>query len=364
MKLTIITEPLAGGVGEYFCNHLSCLIHDPNIQYEFIYSDHRADPEKITRLRNLSNGLIKFKRFYTTNKLSIVVDLFWCYRFYRYLKDNAPQVVHFNSSKVGILGRLVCILSNYKGRIIYTPHGLPLNKSIIYKYLERLLAYKTDLFNFVSKSESHNAINYLKICKQKTIVTPLFLSKKLKFAMPKDLNSENITLYTVGRVTIDKDPEFFIKCVLSLSRSHNKFNFKWIGSFENEKYKPLFKKSVPFCNITGWVDDVYETLSGKAIMVMTSKNESFCYAAAEAISLGIPTILRRSIGLTDLLPQDYKYYFSTLQEFSIIADSIANDYVKSLHYMSEYQHYFNKTFTKTKYSKLVKKMYGFQTNTE
>ena len=71
------------------------------------------------------------------------------------LKQIEPQIVHTNSSKAGILGRLAAKIFT-KAKIIHTVHGFafhdgqnPVIKNF-YILLERLLAKITDILIFVS----------------------------------------------------------------------------------------------------------------------------------------------------------------------------------------------------------------------
>ena len=87
------------------------------------------------------------------------------------LKEIKPQIVHTNSSKAGILGRLAAKIYT-KAKIIHTVHGFAFYEGQntfvkhFYILLEKLLAKVTDVLIFVSKKDMQNALD-LKITTSK-----------------------------------------------------------------------------------------------------------------------------------------------------------------------------------------------------
>jgi glycosyltransferase involved in cell wall biosynthesis len=107
------------------------------------------------------------------------------------------------------------------------------------------------------------------------------------------------SIISVGRITSAKRPDRFIE----LSTKFNKeFEWIWVGDGDtNIKNKLLMN-----ARVTGWIPEkeVQNHLSSADIFLLLSDWEGLPFAAIEALSQGIPTLLWNFYGANSIIKDD------------------------------------------------------------
>ena len=137
-------------------------------------------------------------------------------------------------------------------------------------------------------------------------------------------------VFFVGRLVPDKDPVFFLKNCLSLSKKLNfKINIMGKGECYNE-IKEIAKNETNI-KIHGYVENGLKKINKKIdIICITSKYDGTPNVLGEAISYKIPCLAPRHVGLSNLLLLNgkggYLYKSNSNKDFKIKLKSMIDNY--------------------------------------
>ena len=242
-KILYIVEAMGGGVFSYIVDLSNELIdiYDIYIAYAVRkqtpsnyrdYFDNRVHLIEVKNLKRSIDPVKDIKAFFEIKKIASVVN---------------PDIIHLHSSKAGVLGRMA-----FDGKIpvFYTPHGYSflmencnLLQRRLYRMVEVMFAKRKCITISCSLGEHRETLKFTKratyinnginICALQTIVE----------------NSEKVehpyTVYTLGRICYQKNPELFNKIAEALPD----VKFIWFG--DGELREELTSNNI---EITGWVD--------------------------------------------------------------------------------------------------------------
>ena len=145
---------------------------------------------------------------------------------------------------------------------------------------------------------SHYAVEHAKVRVLHNALSPLPAAEKQASAGP-------VVLY-LGRLSEQKSPDVFLQAAARVAARHPAARFVLAG--EGELYPELkslaeelgLARSVRF---TGFVsgEDLARTYAGADVYVLSSAAEPFGISALEALSLGVPTIVPRGAGVTEVV---------------------------------------------------------------
>lgn len=118
------------------------------------------------------------------------------------------------------------------------------------------------------------------------------------------LPSDAFIAVFVGRLTVEKAPEFLLDTWMSVLEQYPSSRLLFVG--EGEKRAMLQAKarragvsdSVIF---RGWVDNVDEYLKAADVFLLPSTNEGMSIALLEAMALGLPVVASRVSGTVDVI---------------------------------------------------------------
>ncbi|ARN78509.1 hypothetical protein BST97_11210 [Nonlabens spongiae] len=297
LKVLHVIEALGGGVYSYFTDLSHVMGADNRLEVFIAYSNKRKEinPDDVSKDFQPNCKLILLDLVKEINPLK---DLQGYLEIKKCIKRVRPHVVHFHSSKAGILGRLA-IRSFKSTPSFYTPHG--------YAFLRKDVSdKKSKFFRALEK-------NFAKFSKTKTIAcgdTEFEIAKKFEESpylirngirlelMPEKIertNSKRLIVGTLGRISPQKNPKL-INQYISLSPE---IDFLWIGDGELSGLltSPNIKK-------TGWFTDRTKALPHMLkldIFIQVSLWEGLPIAMIEAMAMGLPVIASNVIGNKDLV---------------------------------------------------------------
>lgn len=234
-----------------------------------------------------------------------------------------PKIIHLHTPKASFLGALASKLI-FKKNIIYQMHGLissdgeSAKKTLIY-YIEKTTCFLVDKVYAVSNSLKDFAVsnNYCSFKKISVIghgtingidfdnkFNPELIDENKNYLSSQLIENVFVIGY-IGRITIDKGIDDFLKVCSKLSNSYSVLSVV-VGSNETgsniqnkiEEYKSF--KKFKFIHFEE-VKDPENFLKRFNVLLFPSKREGFGLVAAEANSMKIPVVAYDIPGIRDAI---------------------------------------------------------------
>ena len=238
------------------------------------------------------------------------------------IKKERPDIIHTHKSKAGTLGRIAGLLFKltFKPKLVHTFHGHVLHsyfgklKSLMFTWIERILAFLSDKIIVVSESVRRELIE-LKIASPEKIITiplGLELGKYLKKENKNSKKKTHQSVGIIGRLVPVKNHKMFLdaaKQLLSDIDSERRLKFLIIGDgplrqdLEVYSQKCGLKEDVIF---KGWIKNLENSYLELDIVVLTSLNEGTPVALIEAMAAGKPVISTEVGGVKDLFSNRFE----------------------------------------------------------
>lgn len=329
-KILYFVEAFGGGVFTYLVNLSNALCNDFDIY--IAYGIRKQTPENY---KDYFDKRIHLVRVYNYQRdISLIKDTNALIEMRKIAKKVNPDIIHLNSSKAGILGRL--LFKNWKIPVFYTPHGysflmanISSKKKIFYKSLEKFFAFKNIETIACSKGE-------YEITKQLTSnATYVNNGINLKEFNDVNINSHktdinHLKIATIGRISLQKNPKLFNK----IAEVFPNLKFTWIG--DGDLRSELTSSNI---KITGWVDNrkAIKYLNDSDIFVLTSLWEGLPMALLEAMYIKKLCIVSDVVGNRDVIYDDNNgYVCNTKEQFidrinNVTINDISENIVEEAH---------------------------------
>lgn len=296
MKIVHVMECFAGGTFNFLVDLTSELSNEEHI---VIYGTNRENTPK--NFKDLFNKNVKFIEWKTAQReMKPLKDIKALWELYSILKkiDNI-DVIHLHSSKAGFLGRIVSFLLGKSKKTIYTPHAISFlrldvssKKRKIFIWMEKFASFFGGKIVACSQSEKE-------IIEEQGIKNVTFINNGIKpLEIEKKVNtSDKITIISVGRLSIQKNPKLFNDIALEFIDNPN-IQFIWCGDGELKS-----ELTSPNIKCTGWIErkKLENYLANADIYLSTSLWEGLPLSVLEAMSIGLPVVLSNCIGNKDLV---------------------------------------------------------------
>ncbi|RBY74822.1 glycosyl transferase family 1 [Blastococcus sp. TF02-09] len=211
-----------------------------------------------------------------------------------------PDVVHAHSSHGGGYARLA--VARTRHRIVYTPHCYAFERRDVaapvrgaFWLAEALLAVNTSAFAACSPREqelsawpTHRAPRYL-VPNIAPAVVPVRAERE-----PGDL-----LVVGGGRLSAQKDPDFFLRFVGLLRTRLPRLRAVWLGDGDPTARAALEAGGVA---VSGWLPraEALPALAAADLYLHSALWEGFPLMVAEATALGVPTLVRRLPSFADV----------------------------------------------------------------
>jgi glycosyltransferase involved in cell wall biosynthesis len=241
-----------------------------------------------------------------------IQSLFWLYK--TILKEK-PDVLHVNSSKMGLFGSFIGRVTRVK-TIIFTAHAWPFNESrpLHQKILFRALALLTVLFAHKTIAVSQAVITSLR--------APFFLSRKMAcvytgieppelyprgtfFETFKIAQTEGLHLVSIGELHMSKG---YDRALIALAQcKHLKWTYHIIGSGEKHEYLEKLIARLDLMGrviLHGFIENASLYLNSFDLFLFPSRTEALGYVAIEALYSKLPIIASNAGGIPEVLFDD------------------------------------------------------------
>lgn len=253
-----------------------------------------------------------------------------------FIKKEKIDYIHCNTPVGGLLGRLAGEKCNVK-KILYQAHGFhfydgaPMKNWLIYYPIEKWLAKKTDSIIAINKEDYERAKNF-KLRNNGSVYYVPGVGMDLKqYETPKEvritkrnelcLKETDFALISMGDLIKRKNYAIAIEAIAKVKNTRVHYFICGNGPEEanlRELTKKLgVEKQVHFL---GYRSDIKELLKASDAFLFTSKQEGLARSLMEAMASGLPCIVSKIRGNTDLVSNNINGYLcDNVNEY---ADSI------------------------------------------
>ncbi len=354
-----ITTSDWGGASKYVYELCKYEIERGNEVY-FVTGSKGLLLEKVKELGNVKTFVINS----VNRSIDPLNDLKSIFIIRRLVSQIKPDIIHLNSSKAGIIGRLACI--GKKTKVIFTVHGWSFTEGIgsnlkkfIYKTIEKSVSRFTDLFICVSEYDKRLGIEK-KVLNNKTPVVVIYNGSSKPVDDQVNFSAHvPIRLVMVARFSPQKNQRALIEAVRGFPK--DKYHLVFVGEGETmQSCKNLVKSLDLKDNIEflGFKDDVTKELIENDVCLLITHYEGLPISIIEAMSYGLPIIASDVGGNRELvINNENGYLVNNAKDIQNSITKLINnpDLVKKMGETS-YKLYKNK-FTISKNTESVNKEY-------
>ena len=299
--------------------------------------------------KNIKYHLVNSKRNINFGDILVFIKII------NILLHEKPDIIHCHSAKGGFLGRVCNKLLFTKAKIIYTPNAFShLSftgvKRMVFYFLEYTAKRWTNLLLAVSYSEANRAIfefNY-KPAKVKVILNSVIVGDKLEKSY-----GDVFRINTISRLSHQKNPMLFLEIAKVIIGKYHMIEFNILGAGILDTLRKDIDEFIKindlgnYIKIHEWGDqELSEDILLKTdIFLMTSSFEGLPFSLLEAMAKGIPCIVTKVDGNTDVIQnQENGFACLSVAEFVEKIELLINseelrrnigmagfDYVKEFH---------------------------------
>ncbi len=238
------------------------------------------------------------------------------------IKAERPNVVHFNSSKIGFLGSLVILFlklttKNYNLRSIFTSHGWAFNeqnRSAFSKLVFYIAHYFTVLLcdtTIAVSEKTKRDISWLPLIKDRVKVVHngienfKTISKKEAAEILIKKDKKEVVILTLAELHHNKGIDVALRGIALLPQKiRERINYYIAGDGEEKEKLQKLADSLEISSAVhflGEVENGKKLLSGTDIFLLPSRTENLPYAILEAGMAGVPIIATSVGGIPEII---------------------------------------------------------------
>lgn len=324
-KILYIVEAMGGGVFTYIVDLANELVNEYDMYIAYAvrpqtpanYEDYFDKRIHLIEVMSFGRSIDPIKDIKSLNEVKAIA------------KKINPDIIHLHSSKAGAVGRIA--FNGEKVPVFYTPHGYSFlmqnykpAKRMVFKIIETVCAKRNCTTISCSEGEHQET---LKLTKQATYVNnAVNLNNLQKMLDQVEIKEHPFTVFTLGRICYQKNPELFNK----IAESMPDVRFLWIGEGDlREKLK------APNIEITGWAEreDALKLSMNADVFILTSLWEGLPMSLLESMYMRKPCVVNNVIGNNDVIHNgDNGYVCDTIEDFvngiNEIQETHAQEYVE------------------------------------
>jgi glycosyltransferase involved in cell wall biosynthesis len=220
------------------------------------------------------------------------------------IRREQPDIVHANSSKAGVLGRMAALLARAPIRI-FTVHGWAFKAhsglgSTLYRWADRLMAPATTVTICVTETERRAGLAARTCSAARTVVIPNAVDVA---ALPRARHDREVPrIVTVGRLAPPKDPITLVRAMARLA--DRRFSALIVGDGPD---RSAVEAEVRALGLAGAVElagprrDVPELLARSDVFALATRSEGGPLAILEAMGTGLPVVASDVGGVGDIV---------------------------------------------------------------
>lgn len=216
-----------------------------------------------------------------------------------------PDIVHLNSSKVGVLGRLAALCARVPVRV-FTAHGWAFKATsgvgaAAYLWADRLVRPLATMVVCVSTLEREAGLAARTCTATRSLVIENGVD--VEAALPHVPNESNrVRILSVGRLAAPKNFPALIAATARLPRGSVELRILGDGPQRELLIAKIAAHDLEDeVELVGQVDDVRPFLAESDIFVLSSNSEGMPLAVLEAMAAGLPTVVSAVGGLHEVV---------------------------------------------------------------
>lgn len=235
----------------------------------------------------------------------------------RAVKQFRPDVVYCHSSKGGGIGRLACIGLGIP--VMYNPHGWAFSmrgskiKSLIYLFLEKMLAPCTDQYVVISYYEQMVAVQkrVADAKKMKVIYNGIDIQSASRQLAASPVTRQSLgipedayLICTAGRISAQKAPDVFVRMAARVREELPEAYFMIVGDGDERSEIEHMINEYGLSNcffITGWKESSIPYIALADQTLLLSRWEGFGLVLAEYMLLGKPIVATEVNAIPELV---------------------------------------------------------------
>lgn len=284
--LFVVTLAEVGGAQSYVCN----LLPAARRRFDVTVAAYGEGPLKDTAaaLGIPFVGLEQLRRPLSARDLLGLVELI---RLFRRLR---PDIVHLNSSKAGVVGRLAAFAARVPA-CVFTVHGWAFKASSgpssrLYLWADRAVRRLADSIVCVSETELRAGLA-ARVC---TVGQATVIPNAVDVGPPpppRPGSRRPVELVSVGRLATPKDFSTLITALGLLPRGEARLVVLGDGPL-----RPALEREIDECglrehvDLVGEVRDVTPHLRSADVFVLASRSEGMPMSVLEAMAAGLPVV--------------------------------------------------------------------------
>lgn len=289
------------------------------------------------------------------------------------IKRINPDILHLNSSKAGIIGRVACkSIKHQKAKVVFTVHGWAFTdgvpskfKKSLFRSAEKIVSGLADLFICVSKYDQYIGKRD-KVLNNKTNSVVIYNGSQNPNSDLINYTVHNpLKLVMVARFSPQKNQKLLIEALKKINPNSYQLTFVGDGETLIDCKRLVEQLSLSnSINFVGFKKDVGPYLVNNDVYILTTHYEGLPISIIEAMSYGLPILASDVGGNSELVTNNVNgYLVNNVNELvNSILRLISNpDRVKDMGKKSRVM--FQKKFTLNKsieginmaYEKLLKK---------
>lgn len=295
--LIVITLAETGGAQSYVRDLLPALVD----RFDVVVAAHGRGP---LRDATIATGARFVSLRHVRRPLS-PRDVLGLVELVRLMRRERPVLVHTNSSKAGVLGRIAAVLARVPVRI-FTAHGWAFaaasaTSSSIYLWADRLMRPLTSTVICVSESERSAGLAARTCRADRTVV--IHNAVDVDGASPATPDGGMpMRVVSVGRIAPPKDFLTLLRAVGRLERGTVQLTLLGDGperaAVEDEIATLNLAEVVA---LAGEVRDVRSRLADADVFVLSSSSEGFPISVLEAMAAGLPVVASDVGGVSEAI---------------------------------------------------------------
>jgi glycosyltransferase involved in cell wall biosynthesis len=312
-RLLIVSEPGTYGVFHYVRNLIEFAGRKhPETVVDFAYSTRRGSPALLELVRQVEQRGGRTLDLHVGNAPE-AADLAALQRLLGLVFATKPDLIHANSSKAGGLCRLLKLVPGLPP-VLYSPHayyGMRQGAGLgtrVFNGIERVLGPFGRTLTYCADERDFGRHTLRQPSRKVVLIhhgidlerfSPVDAQEKLRLRASFNIPADVPLLVTVGRQSFQKNYDALYAALAPLlDQARPPFRLAHAGEGADELAKTLPPAARAWTHPFEFLPDVHRLLNAADAFVMTSRYETLCLAALEAMACGLKIFLSRVVGLS------------------------------------------------------------------
>lgn len=306
--LILITKGNFGGAQRYVYEIATNI---PKNDFDVVVACGEGETLK-NKLRESGIRVIEIRS--SKRNINIIRDIKLFFELLKIIKQEKPDVLHLNSSKIGGIGSVIGRIQKVPN-IVFTAHGWAFNENrnilskIIIKFLHSvtiLLSHRT----IAVAEKIKTSISSFSFIKNKMVIIYNGI-KNYKLLTAKEsseklgIEKDKMVIISIAELHSNKGLDIAIKSISLLSKKmQEKINYLIIGNGEERDSLEKLIRDLDLENnvrLVGFLPDAKIFLSAANIFLLPSRTEALPYVILEAGLAGLPIIATSVGGIPEII---------------------------------------------------------------